>query len=124
MMGVLSGVSTGPEVDGEDVAIVSLDDIRWRGGENGDDSFVSLGELRGEELADGPRTGEGDSGNRGDPANLLVGTCPPERRRGDMTALGEDGLLGEGAFVGERGFGEGIFGGEGTRLGLCTIGGE
>ena len=71
MSGVPSGVSTGPVVDGEDVAIVSFDDIRWRGGENGADSFVSFGDWRGEELADGPIPGDADG--FGEPASLLVG---------------------------------------------------
>lgn len=78
MTGVPSGVSKGPVVDGEDVSIVSLDDIRCSGGENGDDSFVSFGDWRGEELADGPTVGDpGGLGNPGsvrDPASLLVGT--------------------------------------------------
>ena len=95
MSGVPSGVSTGPVVDGEDVAIVSFDDIRWRGGENGADSFVSFGDWRGEELADGPIPG--DASGFGEPASLLVGIWPPDSRRGDIVFLGDGGPLNEGS---------------------------
>ena len=110
-------------VDGEDVAMVSFDDIRWSGGENGYDSFVSFGDWCGEELADRPRAG--DAGVWGDPASLLVGICAPDRRRGDIVFRGEGGPRRGGALLKETARGVAIlWGGEWVPLGLCTVGGE
>ena len=60
-------------MDGEEATAVSFDDVRCRGGENGEARRVNCGDWRGEELADGPTIGELGFDVLGDPASLLVG---------------------------------------------------
>jgi len=105
LVGVVSGVATGPCVDeGEDVKAVSLEDVRARGGEKGE----SLGSLGEEPAWDGGEVGliTGDAG-------FITGVPFAEPLRdawAEDSFRGEPGLGGEGIFGGVR-----ILGGEYVR---------